>query len=457
MNATGEMLFFAKRMPFLTFDAGLGCGTLRAMNKTLSTAVPLSALRQHIAPLLDSRRPGFALPSGFFTDDALYTAELEGIFARHWVFVASEPEIPEEGDYRTYQIGPYPIFILRQDDGSIAAFHNTCRHRGARILQQPAGVVGTKLVCPYHRWSYDTSGRVIGCGTSGDCGTAADLRLKPVHVRQLSGLIFVCLADEPPDDFIDMASQMKGYLDPHTLPRTKVARQIDLIEDGNWKLTIENNRECFHCGGHPELLRSLFHFLGDFTEDSLTDAERVVYRRYEVARAKALESWERAGVPWQRIELLHGRATGFRTERLVLEGEGESMTLDSKAACKRLLGSFQEAALGTLHLHVQPNAWFHFLSDHIITFSVIPLARDRTLVRTTWLVHADAEEGKDYDVNNLTGVWEATNAQDAAFVAETQLGVTSPRYEPGPLGSTEFMVDYFHRWYVERMRAALEL
>jgi glycine betaine catabolism A len=383
-------------------------------------------------------------------------AELEGIFARHWLFVACEPEIPEGGDYRTYQIGNYPIFILRQDDGEIVAFHNVCRHRGARVLQQSTGVVGTKLVCPYHRWSYDTSGRVVGCGTS-DCANAADMRLKPVHVRRLSGLIFVCLADEPPDDFDDMARRVAGYLDPHTLPQTKIAKQTDLIEDGNWKLTIENNRECFHCGGHPELLRSLFHFIGDVSVGSLSDEERTAYRRYELARDRAMNSWERAGVPWERIEQLHGRATGFRTERLVLEGDGESMTLDSKAACRRLLGSFTEAGLGTLHLHVQPNAWFHFLSDHIMTFCVLPLDRQRTLVRTTWLVHAEAQEGKDYHLENLTGVWDATNSQDAAFVAETQRGVSSPRYEPGPLSSTEFMVDLFHRWYDERMRAALEL
>ena len=419
--------------------------------------LPLARLRQHLEPLLDSRKPGFALPGAFFTDDTVYAAELEGIFARHWLFVASEPEIPEAGDYRTYQIGPYPIFILRQDDGSVAAFHNTCRHRGARVLQQDSGVVGAKLVCPYHRWSYDTSGRVIGCGTSGDCGGATKLGLKPVHVRCLSGLIFVCLADEPPDDFPEMQSRLSAYLDPHALPQTKIARQIDLLEEGNWKLTIENNRECFHCGGHPELLRSLFHFLGDISEESLSDEERNTYRRYEIARDRALGRWERAGLPWQRIEMLHGRPTAFRTERLVLEGDGESMTLDSKAACRRLLGSFTEAGLGTLHLHVQPNAWFHFLSDHIMTFCVIPLDRSRTLVRTTWLVNAEAEEGKDYNVDNLTGVWQATNNQDAAFVAETQRGVCSPRYEPGPLGSTEFMVDFFHRWYEERLRAAFDL
>ena len=399
----------------------------------------------YIATLLDSRRPGFALPGAFFSDERVFAADLEYIFARHWLFVASEAEIPEAGDYRTYQIGPYPIFILRQDDGSIAAFHNTCRHRGSRVLQQEAGVVGAKIVCPYHRWGYDHSGRA-----------ANGLQLRRVHLNNLSGLLFVCVADEPPEDFDDMAARLTPYLAPHAVPRAKVAKQLDLIEHGNWKLTMENNRECFHCGGHPELLNSLFHFLGDIAEESLSEEERSIYQRYEAARALSLASWNRADLPWERIELLHGRATGFRAERLVLEGSGESMTVDTRVACSRLLGSLTERRLGTLHLHVQPNAWFHFLSDHILTFAVFPLDRERTLVRTTWLVSAEAEEGKDYDVDNLTKVWIATNNQDAQFVEETQRGTASPRYVPGPLSDTEFMVDMFHRWYDERMRAGLK-
>jgi glycine betaine catabolism A len=414
-------------------------------------------MSDYLASLLNSRRPGFALPSAFFSDERVYAADLEHIFARHWLFVASEAEIPEAGDYRAYQIGPYPIFILRQDDGSVAAFHNTCRHRGSRILQQDAGVVGSKIVCPYHRWGYDTAGRVVDCGPGGDAALAKGLRLKPVHLRNLSGLLFVCVAEDPPEDFADLTAQMTPYLAAHEVTRTKVAKQVDLIEHGNWKLTLENNRECFHCGGHPELLNSLFHFLGDISEESLSEEERKIYRRYENARELALASWNREGLPWERIELLHGRPTGFRAERLVLEGAGESMTVDTRVACTRLLGSLTERRLGTLHLHTQPNAWFHFLSDHILTFAVFPIDRERTLVRTTWLVHADAEEGKDYDVEKLTQVWDATNNQDAHFVAETQRGTASPEYVPGPLSATEFMVDLFHRWYDERMRAGLKI
>jgi len=348
-------------------------------------------LRNYIGSLLNSRTPGFALPSAFFSDERVYAADLEHIFARHWLFVASEAEIPEPGDYKAYQIGPYPIFILRQDDGAIAAFHNTCRHRGSRILQQESGVVGSKIVCPYHRWGYDQSGKVVDCGPGNDVELARGLKLKPVHLRNLSGLLFVCVGENPPADFEELTARVTPYLSKHELSRTKVAKQVDLIEHGNWKLTMENNRECFHCGGHPELLNSLFHFLGDIDEASLSDEERKIYVLYQEAQRLVHESWNRAGVPFARIEELYGRPTGFRTERLVLAGAGESMTANTQVACTKLLGSLTEKRLGTLHLHTQPNAWFHFLSDHVLTFAVFPIDPVRTLVRTTWLVHADAE------------------------------------------------------------------
>jgi Rieske 2Fe-2S family protein len=352
-------------------------------------------LREHVAALLAARQPGRALPGAFFTDEALYHAELDAIFARNWLFLASEPELPEGGDYRTYQVGPYPIFLLRRDDGSIGAFHNTCRHRGSRILQQDTGVAGATLMCPYHRWTYDLDGGVINCGATGEAPQGQPA-LKPLHVKRLAGLIFVCLADEPPGDFEDMAQRMTPYLAPHALTRTKVARQVDIIEHGNWKLTIENNRECFHCAGHPELLKSLFDFFGEIDTQRLSAQEHAQYCRYLGAREESEALWQRFGLPWQPIEELHGRPTAFRTERLVLDGAGESMTPDTRAASRRLLGEFTEARLGSLHYHVQPNAWFHFLSDHVLTFATLPLARDKTLVRSTWLLHAGAEEGVDY-------------------------------------------------------------
>ena len=67
------------------------------------------------------------------------------------------------------------------------------------------------------------------------------------------------------------------------------------------------------------------------------------------------------------------------------------------------------------------------MSDHIVSFSVLPIAGNRTLLRTRWLVHKDAREGIDYDVNKLSSVWTATNGQDSALVERTHPGSEQPR------------------------------
>jgi Rieske 2Fe-2S family protein len=85
---------------------------------------------------------------------------------------------------------------------------------------------------------------------------------------------------------------------------------------------------------------------------------------------------------------------------------------------------------------------------------VIPLSANRTLVRTKWLVHKDAIEGVDYDLDKLTNVWTATTDQDAELVSRSQLGVEDPAYDPGPYSRfTEGQLDNFATWYIERMRA----
>src|SRR5690606_1726941 len=80
--------------------------------------------------------------------------------------------------------------------------------------------------------------------------------LKPVHLRKLVGLIYICVADTPPP-FEAFAELAKPYLEVHDLENAKVAFSSTIVENGNWKLVWENNRECYHCGGnHPALCRS---------------------------------------------------------------------------------------------------------------------------------------------------------------------------------------------------------
>jgi glycine betaine monooxygenase A len=364
--------------------------------------------------------------------------------------VASEPEIPGPGDYLTVDLGRASVIIVRGDDG-VRAFRNVCRHRGARLLEDRAGSV-RGIVCGYHRWVYGTDGRLRHAESQPASFDKACWGLKPVALRSLDGLLFICLSPEPPADFGELEAVVAPYLAVHDLRRTKVAAQLDLVEEGNWKLVMENNRECYHCDGHPELVCSLFRFFG-YAEEDVTPRQRPAHQRYQAAAADLRQTSRNHGIPVDTVEESDTRTTAFRVGRIPLDHAGESFSMDGGLLCRKLLGTVPSSRLGHLSLHMQPNSWFHFLSDHAVTFSVLPVAPDRTLLRTTWLVHADAVAGEDYDVDALTKVWRATNEQDAVLVARAYRGVCDPAYEPGPYAPNEGQVDAFVNWYAGRLRA----
>ena len=108
---------------------------------------------------------------------------------------------------------------------------------------------------------------------------------------------------------------------------------------GNWKLTIENNRECYHCGGHPELLCSLFHFFG-YAANDVDPSQREYFERFQRTQAEFERIWDSNGLAYKPIERLSGRPTAFRTERLALDGPGESYTMDARSASRKLINGF---------------------------------------------------------------------------------------------------------------------
>ncbi|GAA2569894.1 aromatic ring-hydroxylating dioxygenase subunit alpha [Streptomyces roseoviolaceus] len=413
-----------------------------------------ATLTAEVGDLVARRPVGHSLEAPFYVGEEFFGLDIEAVFARHWLFVATEAEVPEPGEYVTVALGPYSIIVVRDDDEDVRAFHNVCRHRGARILNEERGSVGN-IVCGYHHWTYGVDGRLLHAESQAPGFDRSCFGLRSVQVRTVAGLVYICLAPDPPADFDEVAARVEPYLAPHRLAEAKVAAQIDLVENANWKLTLENNRECYHCTGHPELQACYFPTYG-YQEQDVPAVLRPTYERFLRADADARETYEELGLPYHTIEELDTRPTGFRVQREPLDGAGESYTPDGTAACKRLLADFPTARLGRLSFHTQPNAWFHLMADHAVTFSAIPLGPDRTLVRTTWLVHADAVEGVDYDLDTLTKVWKATNEQDAVFVERAQRGVSSPAYLPGPYAPAEEQVEAFVNWYVTRLKAHLE-
>ncbi|MEM6460430.1 MAG: aromatic ring-hydroxylating dioxygenase subunit alpha [Pseudomonadota bacterium] len=396
-----------------------------------------------ISELLARRRPNYALEQAFYKDTDIFQTDMEMIFYRDWLFVAPACELPKTGSFITHQIGDYGVVIVRGGDGEIRAFHNSCRHRGS-ILCKAAKGNAPKLVCPYHQWTYELDGRLLWAREMGDQFDADAHRLKPVHCRELHGLIYICLAQIAPD-FDAFAEMAHPYLGVHELSDAKVAHETSIIEKGNWKLVWENNRECYHCGGnHPGLCRS-------FTDDpTITGIEEGVTPPHLKAHFDRMEA---QGYPSQ---FRMSDDMQYRLARMPLLPGAKSFTMDLKPATRKILGRVQDDTAGTLLKYHYPTTWNHFLPDHSIVFRVTPLTPTTTEVTTKWLVHKDAVEGVDYDLNRLTEVWIATNDEDRRVVEDNQKGVNSPAYEPGPYSPVhETGVIGFVDWYCNTLTKRL--
>jgi Rieske 2Fe-2S family protein len=130
--------------------------------------------------------------------------------------------------------------------------------------------------------------------------------------------------------------------------------------------------------------------------------------------------------------------------------------MDGKTAVNKLLPGMPFRNAGSLLFFNYPNSWNHVLSDQATIFRMMPLGPTETQVTTTWLVHKDAVEGKDYDLQRLTEVWIATNDEDRQVVEQNQLGINSPAYEPGPYSAVqESGVIQFVDWYARTLENKL--
>jgi len=401
------------------------------------------SLHQTMLAQLKSRREGFSLPGAFYHDPDFYRLDLENIHYRDWLFAGHDCEIKEPGQFFTLQIGDYPVVVVRGADREIRAFHNSCRHRGSRVCTADHGKA-KRLVCPYHQWSYDLDGRLARARHMDGEIDKSQFGLKPVHCRSVGGYVFVCVGQEAPD-WQAFRAMVEPYLQPHDLADTKVAFSSTIVENGNWKLVWENNRECFHCAAnHPELCRTFPESPTATGVDVMNDP--VMQTHWGRCEAVGLPSTFQIASSGQ-----------YRVTRAPLIEGAESYTMSGgRAVTLPLTPSITERTIGTLLLFHYPSTWNHVLGDVCTSFRVLPIGPTQTQVTTKWLVNKDAVEGVDYDLDELTKVWNATNDQDRTVVEENQRGILSPAYEPGPYSiEQESGVMQFVDWYVGATERAL--
>ncbi len=407
-----------------------------------------------LAERLAAERPaGHSLPAGFHLDPEIFALELERIWRRSWLFACHSCELARNGDWITLEVGTDPIAVIRGEDGEIRAFHDVCRHRGARVCGAPSGHA-RRLVCPYHQWTYDLEGRLLACGGMDREGIVDRDRssLLPVYVEQVEGLVFVNLAADP-EPFDPARDAYAEALPPHGLERAKIAVTREYDVAAGWKLIWENNRECWHChAGHPEYRKANFDTANGSdaaTRDLIASRTADAAAGLALAGATLVVDHADAGLApfpapgrwWSATRT--PLAEGFVTESL----DGEPVA--------PLMGDFVAPDVGTLRLRQVPSFWCHLSSDHAVSTRVLPVAPDRTRVRVQWLVAGDAVEGVDYDTARMLPFWERTSEQDWGLCSRNQIGVRSSAYRPGPLSPEhEANVLAFHEWYLERLLRA---
>ena len=393
--------------------------------------------KEQIKKKINLIKDNHGLSRDFFIDKDIYEYELNNIFYKQWIFVGHSTQIIEKKMYFTLNIGKYPIIIIRDNNNEIKAYHNICRHRGLKLFDNVSGKLDRdNIVCMYHNWSYNIN--------NGELKYARDMNLNddfdksnygllPINIKVIQTYIFICISNNPPN-FDNISECLNYYCEPYNFNKTKIAYQSTIIENGNWKLVWENNRECYHCRtNHPELIQSfpanwIQSKEGDFANDDNKQKMKDLKLPYEFYSSNDYQ---------------------FRFMRHFFVKDSTSMTISGKPAVKKTLGRIPENTnVGNVAFYYYPCCWNHFQSDYIVTFRVIPLTPTTTEVVTTWIVNEEAQENIDYDLKELTEVWLSTNKQDQILVERVQQGITSPSYIPGPFNKThESGVIEFNYWY----------
>ena len=390
--------------------------------------------------MLDARQPGHTLPQGFYLDPEIFEFDLTAIFGRSWIMAGFEAELPKPTSYLSFLIGRSPVLILRDRAGVLRAFHNICRHRGAQICPVGRGRV-PRLMCPYHGWTYELDGRLIHSTRMQDDFDPSQHGLRPAHLETIAGTIYVCLADDPPP-FAPFREHVQPLLAPHGLHEAKVVAETTLVEKANWKLVMENARECYHCAGrHPELSKA-----------------------FPVRRSKAeyegtgdLSNGFRAKMEERGLGVGPVSGEWWQASRFPLNDGCVSLTMDGQPSVKMTLGQVGDGDVGSLRWALEPHSFCHVLGDYAFMFSAMPTGPLETIVTSKWLVHKDAVQGVDYDEKRLIELWTKTNYQDRDLAENNQRGVNSVGYTPGPYSTdAESLVLRFTNWYCERARSFIE-
>ena len=194
-----------------------------------------------------------SLEARYYTDPEIFKLEQQGVLARTWQFAGHVSALQEPGDYFTFEIAGENLFCVLTRDHEVKAFYNVCQHRAHQLLQDSGNA--TLLVCPYHAWSYELTGELRGGPNtkSVEGFDRSKICLTQVRVENFCGFLFVNLdPDAKPMDewFPNVRHELSNFV-PH-IEQLKPIEWVEVAERCNWKVSVENYSECYHCQlNHP--------------------------------------------------------------------------------------------------------------------------------------------------------------------------------------------------------------
>ncbi|MBB4710938.1 Rieske 2Fe-2S family protein [Streptomyces luteogriseus] len=358
------------------------------------------------------------LPGDHYTDPEIFRLEQEHIFESMWFCAARSSELSKPGAFRTVDVGRESVLLTRSRDGSVRAFFNVCRHRGAKLCTQESGEVKRAFQCPYHAWTYDLNGKLVAAPNltkMPDIGRT-EYGLASVAVREWLGYVWVCLAENPPEFEQSVIADVVARLgDAESIERydvesLEVGRRIVYDVKANWKLIIENFMECYHCATiHPELTDVLPEFADGFAA------------QYYVG---------------------HGAEFG---------SDVQGFTVDGSEGLDRIPTVSEEQDRRYYAITVRPQVFINLVPDHVIFHRMFPVAVDRTIVECDWLYLKDVV-ASGRDVSRSVELFDRVNRQDFDACERCQPAMSSRLYaKGGVLVPSEHHIGEFHDWVQDRL------
>ena len=186
------------------------------------------------------------MPVEAYTNQERYAAERERIFKNLPLALALSLELPEAGDYKAMTVMETPIILCRNDQGRVKCFLNACRHRGARLCED--GRSSSRVfACPYHAWTYDRDGSLIGRYAEETFGELdySQYGLTELPCKERSGLIWVSLTPHAHFDLDEWLGDFAAELDTLALSDWHL-HESRVLESPGWKITMDGYLEAYH-------------------------------------------------------------------------------------------------------------------------------------------------------------------------------------------------------------------